>query len=114
MEEAEGLDQGSAGAEATCASGVDPVAAALALGGVSRDKADAFLEEQSAVAAKQSALIDIQKHYLHEQFKHLQLSVWENTKSPDAPIHASPLAGPGWQFMGGGNHGCTGNQTRIA
>jgi hypothetical protein len=114
VEEAEGRDQGSAGAEVTCASGVDPVAVALALGGASRDKADAFLEEQRAVAAKRSSLIDIQKHYLHEQFKHLQLSVCENTTSPDAPIHALPLAGPGWQFMGGGNHGYIGNQTRIA
>ncbi len=50
--------------------GVDPVAIALALGGASRERADAFLR-------KQEALIDDQRHHLHEQFRHLHLSVWE-------------------------------------
>jgi tetratricopeptide (TPR) repeat protein len=50
---------------------------ALALAGAGRDEADAFLREQRALAAKQSSLIDVQKHHLHEQFKHLHLSVWE-------------------------------------
>jgi len=65
-EETEGQD---AGAEAV-AGGVDPAAVALALNGASREEADAFLK-------KQGSLIDIQKHHLHEQFKHLHLSVWE-------------------------------------
>ncbi len=49
---------------------VDPVAMALALGGASREDANAFLK-------KQGALIDDQRHHLREQFKHLHLSVWE-------------------------------------
>ncbi len=77
MEEAEGLESGSAGAEAANASGVDPVAVALALGGASREEADAFLREQRALAANQRALIADQRHHLHEQFKQLHLSIWE-------------------------------------
>jgi tetratricopeptide (TPR) repeat protein len=65
-EETEGQDTG---AEAV-AGGVNPAAVALALGGASREDAGAFLK-------KQSALIDLQMHHLHEQFKHLHLSVWE-------------------------------------
>jgi tetratricopeptide (TPR) repeat protein len=49
---------------------IDPVAMALALGGASREDANAFLK-------KQGALIDDQRHHLREQFKHLHLSVWE-------------------------------------
>ena len=56
-EENEGLDTG---AEASGA-GVDPFAAAMALGGASREKADAFLDNQNS-------LIDIQKHHLQKQF----------------------------------------------
>jgi len=44
VEEAEGLESGSAAAEAINASGVDPVAVAPALGGASREEADAFLD----------------------------------------------------------------------
>ncbi len=77
VEEAEGLESGFAGAEAAGASGVDPVAVALALNGASREEADAFLRKQQALAEKQCSLIDMQKHHLHEQFKHLHLSVWE-------------------------------------
>ncbi len=50
--------------------GVDPVAIALALGGASREQADAFLK-------KQEAFIDDQRHHLHEQFKQLRLGIWE-------------------------------------
>jgi tetratricopeptide (TPR) repeat protein len=57
------------GVEASSA-GVDPAAVALALGGASREEADTFLK-------KQGALIEDQRHHLHEQFKHLHLSVWE-------------------------------------
>jgi tetratricopeptide (TPR) repeat protein len=74
VEEAEGLESGSAGAEAAGASGVDPVAVALAMGSASREQADNFLE-------KQSALVDDQRHHLNEQFKHqlnqLRLGIWE-------------------------------------
>ncbi|HUE65613.1 MAG TPA: hypothetical protein VMO78_14665 [Rhizomicrobium sp.] len=65
-EETEGQDTG---AEASGV-GVDPFAAAMALGGASREEADAFLKDQRA-------LIAAQLHHLHEQFKHLHLSVWE-------------------------------------
>jgi tetratricopeptide (TPR) repeat protein len=41
----------------------DPVAISLALGGASRAKADAFLDEQ--------------RHHLHEQFKQVPLRLWE-------------------------------------
>jgi tetratricopeptide (TPR) repeat protein len=57
------------GGENTIA-GVDPIAVALALGGASREDANAFLQ-------KQASLIDLQKHHLHEQFKHLHLGIWE-------------------------------------
>ena len=42
----------------------------MALGGASREEADAFLKDQRE-------LICIQKHHLHEQFKQLRLSIWE-------------------------------------
>jgi tetratricopeptide (TPR) repeat protein len=50
--------------------GIDPTAVALALAGASREDAHDFLR-------KQGQLIDDQRHHLHEQFKHLHLSVWE-------------------------------------
>ena len=56
------------GAEASGAG--SGAAAALALNGASREEADAFLREQRALAADQ-------RHHLHEQFKHLRLSIWE-------------------------------------
>jgi tetratricopeptide (TPR) repeat protein len=65
-EEIEGQDTG---AEAV-AGGADPVAVALALGGASREDAHAFLK-------KQGALIDDQRHHLHEQLKQLHLGIWE-------------------------------------
>src|ERR1017187_2370084 len=70
---AEETDGQDTGAEASGA-GLDPAAVALALGGASRAKADAFLDNQSS-------LIDIQKHHLHEQcawlVRQLHLKVWE-------------------------------------
>ena len=69
-EETESQDTG---AEAV-AGGVDPFAAAMALGGASRAEADCFLKDQRA-------LIAVQKHHLSEQFKYqlnqLRLQVWE-------------------------------------
>jgi tetratricopeptide (TPR) repeat protein len=65
-EEKEGSESGSDGIGA----GIDPVAVALALGGASREKADAFLNDQSR-------LIEVQMHHLHEQFKQLRLAIWE-------------------------------------
>ena len=64
-EETEGQDTGC-----EAEGGLNPVAVALALGGASREKADAFLDDQRALIADQ-------RHHLHEQFKHLHLSVWE-------------------------------------
>ena len=67
------MSEETAGAESAPegpGAGVDPVAAALALGGASRAEADAFLK-------KQQALIDDQRHHLHEQFKQLHLDIWE-------------------------------------
>jgi tetratricopeptide (TPR) repeat protein len=49
--------------ESSAAESGDPVAISLALAGASRAKADAFLDEQ--------------RHHLHEQFKQLQLGLWE-------------------------------------
>ena len=72
-EEADGQD---GGAEAS-GSGVDPAAVALALGGASREKADAFLDDQRTVLLKQGALIDDQRHHLHRQFTALDLNIWE-------------------------------------
>jgi hypothetical protein len=77
MEEAEGLESGSTGADVAGASGVDPVAVALALRGASREEADAFLKDQRAVLLKQGALIDDQRHHLHRQFTELDLRIWE-------------------------------------
>jgi len=79
-EETEGQE---IGAEAQGAV-VDPVAVALALGGASREEADAFLKKLSAFLDNQSALIAAQKHhvgeqskYLHEQFQELGLNIWQ-------------------------------------
>ncbi len=57
------------GAE-TSGAGVDPAAIALALSGASREKADAFLDDQRSLMADQ-------RHHLHEQFKILHLTIWE-------------------------------------
>ncbi len=65
-EEIEGQETG---AEAV-AGGADPAAMALALGGASREEADAFLK-------KHGSLIDIQKHHLHVQLRQVHLSIWK-------------------------------------
>jgi tetratricopeptide (TPR) repeat protein len=43
--------------------GIDPLATSLAMAGASRDKADAFLEDQ--------------RHHMHEQLKEIGLRLWE-------------------------------------
>src|ERR1019366_2376359 len=80
---AEENDGQDTGAEAS-GSGVDPAAVALALGGASREKADAFLDDQRIVLLKQGALIEDQRHHLNEQFKQLaeqlkqlRLNIWQ-------------------------------------
>jgi tetratricopeptide (TPR) repeat protein len=68
-----GVSEETAGAESAPegpGAGVDPVAIALALGGASQERADAFLR-------KQEAFIDDQRHHLREQFKQLCLGTWE-------------------------------------
>src|SRR5471030_1585466 len=65
---AEETDQ-DIGAEAS-GTGVDPFAAAMALGSASRSEADAFLRDQRA-------LITDQRHHLHRQFTALDLGIWE-------------------------------------
>jgi tetratricopeptide (TPR) repeat protein len=65
-EETEGQNTG---AEAV-AGGADPAAVALALGGASREEADAFLK-------KHGSLIDIQKHHLRVQLRQVHLSIWK-------------------------------------
>src|SRR5580700_10905241 len=47
--------------------GAEPTAAALALGGASREKADALLDEQRAVLRKQGLLLDLQIEDAREQ-----------------------------------------------
>ncbi len=71
---AEGSEGQETGAEAFGA-GVDPFAAAMALGGASREKADAYLNEQQALAADQRKFIAKQSHHLDEQFKRLKMAV---------------------------------------
>jgi hypothetical protein len=63
-EESEGPETGAQASGA----GVDPAAMALALGGASRSKADAFLDDQRALIADQ-------RHHLREQFKRLKMGV---------------------------------------
>jgi len=77
VEETEGLEPDATGADTIGASGVDPVAVALALGGARRDEADAFLRKQSAFLENQSALIADQRHHLHEQLRQFHLGIWE-------------------------------------
>ena len=65
-EESRGAESGPEGG----GTGVNPTAIALALAGASREKADAFLDNQTA-------LIGDQRHHLHEQLKQIHLDVWE-------------------------------------
>src|ERR1700722_3672507 len=69
-EETEGQDSGAEAA----AAGVNRSAMSLALGGASRDKADAFLDDQRALIADQ-------RHHLHEQFKQLKLGIFSQRVS---------------------------------
>jgi tetratricopeptide (TPR) repeat protein len=62
-EENEGPTTGPEGIGA----GVDPVAAALALGGVSREDAKAFLEDQRALIADQRKILHVQLEDLREE-----------------------------------------------
>ena len=71
-EETEGQDTG---AEASGA-GVDPAAVALALGGASREKADAFLDEQRALAVRQRHLTDLQAQELTHELGLRHWSLW--------------------------------------
>ena len=64
-EEKEGQETG-----ADAIAGIDAAAMALALNGASREDAGVFLK-------KQGALIDDQRHHLHEQYKQLRLGTWE-------------------------------------
>ena len=66
----EEMESGASGGVEDALPGTDPAAMAMALNGASQKEADAFLKNQSS-------LIDVQKHHLHEQFKHLRLSMWE-------------------------------------
>ena len=66
---AEETEGSGAGAEASGA-GVGRFAAAMALGGASREWADAFLKVQQTLIAKQSRLLD-------EQFKSIRLTSWK-------------------------------------
>jgi tetratricopeptide (TPR) repeat protein len=72
-EESEGIGSGTEGNGA----GTGPTAVALALAGASREKADAFLDDQRALIADQRRLAVEQHHHLHEQFKSLRLTIWE-------------------------------------
>ncbi len=70
-EDTEGLE---CGAEAT-ATGIDAAAVALALNATNADPSIA--EDARQFLRKQSALVDDQRHHLHEQLKSLRLSIWE-------------------------------------
>ena len=65
---AEEIESQDPGAEASGA-GIDPAAVTLAFGGASRDKADAFLEDQRTLIADQ-------RHHLREQYKQLTLGIF--------------------------------------
>ena len=80
-EENESQDTGAVEASGA---GVDPAAVALALGGASREEADAFLKEQRALIAAQKHHVGEQSNYLHEQskqlaeqLKQLRLNIWQ-------------------------------------
>ncbi len=49
--------------QAPAPEGIDPLATSLALAGASREKADAFLDDQ--------------RHHMHEQLKQIHLDIWE-------------------------------------
>ena len=66
-EETEGQDTG---AEAVTG-GVDPAAVALALGGASREDAEAFLKKQSILADAQTRLVTLQAQELSHELSYL-------------------------------------------
>jgi tetratricopeptide (TPR) repeat protein len=57
--------------------GIDPTAVALALAGASREKADAFLDNQNILIAEQRHHLREQFKQLREQFETLRLGLWE-------------------------------------
>ena len=67
------------GAEAA-ASGVDPAAVALALGGASRERADAFLRDQQALIADQRRLVTLQAEDLSHEQRLRHWSLWLDLK----------------------------------
>ena len=69
-EETEGQDPGTE-AVGGGGAGVDPAAVAIALGGASREEADAFLREQRALAADQRTMIADQRKLVQLQAKEL-------------------------------------------
>ena len=81
MDEQSGQEQSARASSA----GVDPTAAALALGGASREQADRFLREQSAFVRKQMEALDeqhdIELERLREQRRHLRYQSWDQALS---------------------------------
>jgi tetratricopeptide (TPR) repeat protein len=86
-EEKEGPESGPEGIGA----GTDPTATALALAGAGREEANAFLK-------KQGALIDDQRHHMHEQFKQVRLAILGQRLSLALKIG---LAGAGLAVLAG-------------
>src|SRR5665213_2920082 len=73
------------GAQASGA-GIDPAAVALALGGASREKADAFLDDQRILMADQRGFIADQRHHLHEQTKSLKIGIFNERLSASLKV----------------------------
>jgi hypothetical protein len=71
-EEKEGASNGPEGNGA----GIDPVAVALALGGASQAKADAFLDDQRSLIADQKNLVRLQAEELRHELKIRHWSLW--------------------------------------
>ena len=88
-EETEGQDTG---AEAV-AGGLDPAAIALALGGASREKADAFLDDQRLLIADQRKLVTLQAKELAHELGLRHWSLWVR--------HASALLKLGLELSAG-------------
>ena len=73
------------GAQASGA-GIDSAAVALALGGASREKADAFLDDQRILMADQRGFISDQRHHLHEQTKSLKIGIFNERLSASLKV----------------------------
>jgi len=98
LEEAEGLESGSNGADAAGASGADPAAVALALNAANTDPsiaedARAYLREQSALAADQRKLVQLQAKELSHELGLRHWSLWVR--------HASGLLKLGLELSAG-------------